>query len=167
MKQKNKLRDTILIIFLMVTFVSMFKYFHFMKLPSSIQGNYQSFVSYPGVGGVLSILTITLAAFLIFNIWRKSKEEKLLKSGSLREVENIKKLFSEGLLTEKEVDAKFDILLKNHQVEINKNQQIKESLKKTETIKNLSDLRDKGLLTDEEYELKKELVQSSNKSNLI
>src|SRR5690606_40099263 len=111
MKQENKFLNTVFIIFLGLILVSMFKYFHFLKQPKFIQDQYQSFVSYPGVGGILSILTITGAMFLVINIWKKSKEEKLIESGKENEVEKIKKLFAEGILTEKEVHNKFDILL--------------------------------------------------------
>ena len=158
MKQKNKFLNTVFIIFLGLILVSMFKYFHFLKQPEFIQKQYQTFVSYPGVGGILSVLTITGAMFLVFNIWKKSKEEKLIESGKENEVEKIKKLFVEGLLTEKEVNKKFDILLnelKNETEEINKEAKSK---KENELIEQLAELKEKGLLTETEFELKKEQV---------
>lgn len=160
MKQKNKFLNTVFIIFLGLILVSMFKYFHFLKQPKFIQDNYQSFVSYPGVGGVLSILTITGAMILIFNIWKKSKEEKLVENGKENEVEKIKKLFIEGVLTEKEVDKKFDILLIQIKDEAQKTNEKVKSKRENELIEQLAELKNQGLLTESEFKLKKEQVLS-------
>ncbi|MBB1151299.1 SHOCT domain-containing protein [Myroides sp. NP-2] len=160
MKQENKFLNTVFIIFLGLILVSMFKYFHFLKQPEFIQDQYQSFVSYPGVGGILSILTITGAMFLVINIWKKSKEEKLIESGKENEVEKIKKLFAEGILTEKEVHNKFDILLTELKKETEENDLKAKSKRENELIGQLAELKNKGLLTETEFELKKEQVLS-------
>jgi len=160
MKQENKFLNTVFIIFLGLILVSMFKYFHFLKQPEFIQDQYQSFVSYPGVGGILSILTITGAMFLVINIWKKSKEEKLIESGKENEVEKIKKLFAEGILTEKEVHNKFDILLTELKKETEENDLKAKSKRENELIEQLAELKNKGLLTETEFELKKEQVLS-------
>ncbi len=160
MKQENKILNTILIIFLGLILSSMFKYFHFLKQPEYIQDNYQSFLSYPGVGGVLSVVTLTCAMFLIINIWRKSKEQRLLENGKIEEVEKIKKIFTERLLTEKEVNEKFDILLNELKKEKEENDKQTETKRKNELIKQLSELKEKGLLTETEFNLKKEQVLS-------
>ena len=138
----------------------MFKYFHFLKQPESIRDKYQSFLSYPGVGGTLSVLTLTSAIFIIINIWKKTKEEKLLKNGKKNEVEKIKNLFTEGLLTEKEVNEKFDILLNELENEKKEHDSISEINKTNELINKLSELKEKGLLSENEFELKKEQVIS-------
>jgi hypothetical protein len=160
MKQKNRILNTILIIFLGLILSSMFKYFHFLKQPDYVRDNYQSFLSYPGVGGVLSVVTLTGAMFLIINIWKKSKEEKLIKDGKVKEIEKIKKLFAEGLLTEKEVNEKFDILLNELKKEKEEFDMQTETKRKNELINQLSELKEKGLLTETEFELKKEQVIS-------
>lgn len=163
MKQKNKFLNTVFIIFLGLILVSMFKYFHFLKQPEFIQDQYQSFVSYPGVGGILSVLTITGAMFLVFNIWKKSKEEKLVENGKENEVQKIIKLFTEGLLTEKEVDKKFDILLNELKNETEEKNKILKSKRENELIVQLAELKDQGLLTETEFELKKEQVLSGKR----
>lgn len=160
MKQNNKILNTILIIFFGLILSSMFKYFHFLKQPDYIRDNYQSFLSYPGVGGILSILTLTSAMFIVINIWKKSKEEKLLNNGKLNEVEKIKNLFTEGLLTEKEVNEKFDILLNDLKNEKREFDNIAKINKTNELIRKLSELKEQGLLTENEFEEKKEQVIS-------
>jgi hypothetical protein len=101
--------------------------------------------------------------FLIINILKKSKEEKLLEKGKQKEVEKIKKLFKEGLLSEKEVNEKFDILLKELNKEKKEIDKETESKRKLELITQLTELKDKGLLTETEFDLKKELVLSGKK----
>ena len=160
MKQKNRILHTMLIIFLGLILSSMFKYFHFLKQPEYVRDNYQSFLSYPGVGGVLSVVTLTGAMFIIINIWKKSKEERLLKNGKVKEVEKIKKLFTEGLLTEKEVNEKFDILLNGLKKEKEEFDKQTETKRKNDLINQLSELKEKGLLTEIEFNVKKEQVLS-------
>lgn len=91
MKQESRILNTVLVIFLGLVLSSMFKYFHFLKQPEFIRDNYNSFLTYPGVGGILSVITLTGAMYFIIDIWKKSKEEKLLKNGKDKEVEKIKK----------------------------------------------------------------------------
>ncbi|MEZ4817566.1 MAG: SHOCT domain-containing protein [Flavobacteriaceae bacterium] len=160
MKQKNRILYTILIIFLGLVLSSTLKYFHFLKQPDFIRDNYNSFLSYPGVGGPLSVLILTGAMFLIIGIWRKSKEDKLLKKGKVKEVNKIKKLYEEGLLTEKEVNEKFDILLNELKKEKEESDKQTETKRKNELINQLTELKENGLLTDTEFELKKEQVLS-------
>lgn len=163
MKQKNRFLNTVFIIFLGLILVSMFKYFHFLKQPEFIQVQYQSFASYPGVGGILSMLTITGAMFLVINIWKKTKEEKLIENGKENEVQKIKKLFLEGLLTEKEVDKKYDILLNELKIETEVINRKLKSERENELIEQLSKLKNQGLLTETEFELKKEQVLSGKR----
>lgn len=164
MKQHNKIGYTFLIISSSIVLILMFKYFHFLKQPDFIQHQHSSFISYPGNGGILSVLTVTFALYLLINIWKISKEEQLLKMGKENEVINLKKLLAEGLLTDKEVEEKFDIIIKEFRQKINENSIKEQVLKKEELIKDLSSLRENGLLTDSEFEKKKEQVLSGNKS---
>lgn len=163
MKQKKRFLNTVFIIFLGLVLISMFKYFHFLKQPEFIQVQYQSFVSYPGVGGILSMLTITGAMFLVINIWKKTKEEKLIENGKENKVQKIKKLFTEGLLTEKEVDKKYDILLNELKIETEGINKKLRSKRESELIEQLSELKDQGLLTETEFKLKKEQVLSGKR----
>lgn len=163
MKQKNRFLNTVFIIFLGLILISMFKYFHFLKQPEFIQLQYQSFVSYPGVGGILSMLTITGAMFLVINIWKKTKEEKLIENGKENKVQKIKKLFIEGLLTEKEVEKKYDILLNELKIETEGINKKLKSKRESELIEQLAELKDQGLLTETEFKLKKEQVLSGKR----
>lgn len=164
MKQQNKIGYTFLIISFSIVLILMFKYFQFLKQPDFIQRQHGSFISYPGIGGILSILTITFAFYLIINIWKISKEEQLLKIGKENEVKDLKKLLAEGLLTDKEVEEKFGILIEEFRQKMNENSKNEQLLKKEELIKNLTRLKENGLLTDLEFENKKEQILSENKS---
>ncbi|MFH4968580.1 SHOCT domain-containing protein [Gaetbulibacter sp. M240] len=166
MKKKNRILDTILTIFFAFILSSGLKFIHFMSQPRYIRDSYHSFLSYPGTGGIFSIAIWCGAILLLFKIWKKSKEERLLSVGKTEEVEKVKKLFKEGLLTENEVNKKFDFLLnelKKDQEEINNEAEIK---RKNELINQLSELKEKGLLTETEFNTKKEMVLSSKKSSL-
>jgi len=160
MKQKNRILNTIFIIVCALIISLRIKYVHFTELHHSISDNYNSFVSYPGVGGPLSVLTLTIAMFLIINIWKKSKEDNLLKNGKEKEVKKIKELYGEGLLTEKEVNEKFDLLLNKLKKENENSDKQIETKRKNELINQLTELKDNGLLTEAEFELKKEQVLS-------
>lgn len=161
MKEEKRILNTMLVIFLALVLSSMFKYFHFLKQPEFIRDNYNSFLSYPGVGGILSIITLTGAMYFITDIWKKSKEEKLLKNGKDKQVEKIKKLYREGLLTEKEVNEKFDILLIRLKEEKEKEEFDNEieTKRKREILKQLLELKEQGLLTEREFDVKKEQIQ--------
>jgi hypothetical protein len=160
MKQKNRVLNTILTILLGLIWSLFFKYFHFLKQPDFIRNNYNSFLSFPGVGGPLSVLTLIGATFLVISIWKKSKEHKLLKNNKEKDVKKIKKLFTEGLLTEKEVEEKFDILLNELKIKKAQSDKHTETKRIKELINQLSELKENGLLTETEFQLKKEQVQS-------
>ena len=160
MKQKDRILNTVVVIFLGLILSLRFKYIHFLDQPDFVRDNYDSFFSYPGVGGPLSIFTLTVTMFFIINIWKKSKEDKLLRNGKVKEVDKIKKLFTEGLLSKKEVNEKFDILLNQLKKEKEESDKQNETRRKNELVNKLLELKEKGILTEIEFELKKKQVLS-------
>jgi len=78
-------------------------------------------------------------------------------------LKKLKKLYREGLLTEKEVNEKFDILLIRLKEEREKeNQEFDneiETKRKREILNQLLELKEQGLLTETEFNVKKEQIQ--------
>ena len=78
-------------------------------------------------------------------------------------MKKLKKLYREGLLTEKEVNEKFDILLIRLKEEREKeNQEFDneiETKRKREILNQLLELKEQGLLTETEFNVKKEQIQ--------
>ncbi|HRP90706.1 MAG TPA: hypothetical protein PKX92_11790 [Edaphocola sp.] len=160
MKSKKRILNTFLIVLATIILVIFFKYINFNNLPYEIRQVYNDdFWNYGGRGGIFGNATIFIALGVIIGLWKKSNEEKLTKIGYKTEVEKIKTLYSENLLTRNEVESKFSEMLKKHyskETLLKKENLNKQNdNKKTQLIENLDELKNQGVISDFEYKIKK------------
>ena len=158
MKIKRTL-NTIIALVILIILIFIIKYFRY-EYDYELRTTYKSSTDIPGVGGILGILVVMLFIFYIIpQIWRKTKTEKIIANGKGNELDELFEAYKLNIFTKGEYELKKEELLeKINEIEIEEDYNRNEKERIQKAIKKLTELKNKKLITENEFNIKKEEI---------